>query len=101
MLSKIDQRFDRPSGPSRGSTEIGVPPHTAASPHHHLKPHHPRFSAMSFQQPTPFTINVSDSLLKQTQEKLREARFPDQLQNVTWEGPSTTPQISKDTADAR
>jgi len=57
---------------------------------------------MSFQQPTPFTINISDSLLKQTQEKLREARFPDQLQNVTWEGPSPqTPQISKDTADDR
>jgi len=48
---------------------------------------------MSFQQPKPFTINISDSLLKQTQEKLREARFPDQLQDITWEGfPPFSPQ---------
>jgi len=41
---------------------------------------------MSFQQPTPFTINISDSLLKLTKEKLSDARYPDQLQDVTWEG---------------
>src|SRR5271170_5956207 len=75
-----------------GRRRSAFTPHTAAS---HLNPHHPRFSTMSFQQPTPFTINISDSLLKQTQEKLREARFPDQLQNVTWEGPSPLHRLRK------
>jgi hypothetical protein len=41
---------------------------------------------MSFQQPTPFTINIDDSILKLTKEKLQDARFPDELQNVGWEG---------------
>src|SRR5271170_395531 len=72
------------------STEIGV--HSA---YNRFPSRHPRFSIMSFQQPTPFTINISDSLLKQTQEKLRETRFPDQLQNVTWEGPSPLHRLRK------
>jgi len=44
------------------------------------------FPDMTFQQPNPFTINVPDSLLKLTKEKLQEARFPDELENVGWEG---------------
>jgi Epoxide hydrolase N terminus len=39
-------------------------------------------ASMSFQQPTPFTINVDDSLLKLTKQKLQEARFPDEFENV-------------------
>ena len=51
---------------------------------------------MSFQQPQPFIIGVPDSLLKLTREKLLEARFPDQLQDVTWEGayPPSPPDLS-------
>jgi hypothetical protein len=36
--------------------------------------------------PTPFKINVPDELLKQTREKLLNARLPDQLVDTTWEG---------------
>ena len=48
---------------------------------------------MSYQQPTPFTINVSDDLLKLTKEKLRETRFPDQQLDVAWEGLPPMPLI--------
>lgn len=51
---------------------------------------------MSYQQPTPFTINISDSLLKLTKEKLHEARFPDQLQDVVWEGLIQVPKFCRD-----
>jgi hypothetical protein len=54
-----------------------------------FEPHSP---TMSFQQPTPFTINIDDSILKLTKEKLQEARFPDELQNVGWEGAPTPSQ---------
>jgi hypothetical protein len=44
--------------------------------------------AMSFEDPRPFQINVPDSLLELTKQKLQNARLPDQLKDVVWEGNS-------------
>ena len=41
---------------------------------------------MANQGPTPFRINVPDSLLEATKEKLRDVGFPGELENVGWEG---------------
>ena len=41
---------------------------------------------MSYEKPSTFQINVPDSLLELTKQKLRNARLPDQLKDVVWEG---------------
>ena len=36
--------------------------------------------------PTPYKINLSDDFLEFTKRKLENARFPDELENVAWQG---------------